>query len=163
MRPAKELPRILEAVVPEYLGGVVKKVAVVMLIGFLGLVVGGVFDVIFPSNYEVADALILPVHSPHSASDLVRMTRDDHPGVSVGAHGRVIDFSATGSLGEAGRAVTLANRAVIEANDGKVKAWFHGLTGRRPTVKYTLLGFLAGLGAALGFLVPPKWRITASA
>jgi len=68
------------------------------------------------------------------------------------AHGgRCIDFSAIGSLGDAVRAVTLANRAVIAANDGKVKTWFHGRTVRRPTVKYALRGLLAGLGAALGF------------
>ncbi len=42
----------------------VKKVAVVMLLGFRGLVVGGVFDVVFPSNYELGDELILPAHSP---------------------------------------------------------------------------------------------------
>jgi hypothetical protein len=142
---------------------VVKKVATVMLLGIVGLVVGGAFDMVFPSNYVVADALILPAHSPHSASDLVRMTSGDHPGVFVDAHGRAIDFSATGSLGDAGKAVTLANRAVVAANDGKVKTWFHGLTERAPTVKYALLGLLAGVGAALGFLVPPKWRVTASA
>jgi hypothetical protein len=129
----------------------------------LGLVVGGVFDVLFPSNYEVADALMLPADSPHSASDLVTMTRDDHPGVLIVAHGGRFYFSATGSLGDAVTAVTLANRAVIAANDGKVKTWFHGRTVRGPTVKYALLGLLAGLGAALGFLVPPKWRVTASA
>jgi len=94
----------------------------------------------------------------------VTMTRDDHPGVFIVAHGgRFIDFSATGSLGDAVRVVTLANRAVMAANDGTVKTWFHGRTVRRPTVKYALLGLLAGLGAALGFLVPPKWRVTASA
>ena len=42
----------------------VKKVATIMLLGFVGLVVGGVFDVVFPSNYEVADALMLPADSP---------------------------------------------------------------------------------------------------
>ena len=77
--------------------------------------------------------------------------------------GRSIDFSASGSLGDAGRALNLANRAVIEANDGKVKMWLDDLTTRRPTVRYGLFGLLAGLGAALGFLVPPKWRVIASA
>jgi hypothetical protein len=58
--------------------------------------------------------------------------------------------------------VTLANRAVIAANDGKVKTWLHGRTVRRPTVKYGLLGLLAGLGAGLGIVVPPKRRVTTS-
>ncbi len=141
-----------------------KRVAAVALLGFLGLVVGVVFDVVFPSSYEVADALVLPAHSPHSASDLVSMTRNDHPGVLVVAHGgRGIFFSATGSLGDADRAVTLANRAVIAANEGKVKAKVYGTAARRPTVRYGLPGLLAGLGAALGFLVPPRWRVTATA
>ena len=77
--------------------------------------------------------------------------------------GRSIDFSASGSLGDAGRALNLANRAVIAANEGKVKARVYGTAARRPTVRYGLLGLLAGLGAALGFLVPPKWRVIASA
>src|SRR5690242_16404946 len=98
-----------------------KKVMAVVLLGFLGLAAGFAFGVLFPS-YEVGDVIVLPAHSPYSASDLVRMTRGDHPGVLVTAHRRVISFSATGSLRDADRAVTLANRAVIAANEGKVKA-----------------------------------------
>lgn len=136
-----------------------KRVMVIVLLGFLGLTAGAAFGVLFP-RYEVDDALVLPAHSPHSASDLVIMTRDDHPGVLVTAHGRAISFSATGSLGDADRAVTLANRAVIAANEGKVKARVYGSAGRQPLGRYALIGLLAGLGAALGFLVPPKWRMT---
>jgi hypothetical protein len=89
------------------------------------------------------------------------MTRDDHPGVLVVADGgRSISFSARGSLGDADRAVTLANRAVIAANDGKVKARVYGSAVRVPTGRYGLLGFLAGLGAGLGFLMPPRSRVT---
>ena len=135
----------------------------VVLLGFLGVMTGIAVDVLFPTSYEFGDTLVLPAHSPHSASDLVRTTRDDHPGVLVIAHGaRHIEFSATGSLGVTNRAMTLAKKAVIAANDGKVKTWFPDLTVRRPTVRYTLLGLLAGLGTALGFLVPPLSRGTAN-
>jgi hypothetical protein len=104
------------------------------------------------------------------------MTRDDHPGVRVVAYGghcqgcqwlkRHIGFSATGSVSSRERAVRLAVREVIAANDGKGTTWDplvervprrgHGLSG------YALTGLLAGLGAAVGFLVPPKSRVTAA-
>jgi hypothetical protein len=151
-------------VIQEYLGGMLKRATLVVLLGFLGLTAGVTFDMFFPSSYEVDDALVLPAHSPHSAADLVSMTRDDHPGVLVVAHGaHHIEFSATGSLGDADRAVTLANRAVILANEGKVKARVYGAAIRQPGGRYALIGLLAGLGAALGFLVPPRWRVTAPA
>jgi hypothetical protein len=139
-----------------------KTVAAVLLLGFLGLTAGVVFDGLFPSNYQVGDALVLSAHSPHSAPDLLSMTRDDHPGVLVVAHGRSITFSATGSLGAADRAVSLANRAVIAANNGKVKARLYG-TASPAGGRYTLMGLLAGLSAALGFLVPSRSRVTAAA
>jgi hypothetical protein len=133
---------------------------IVVLLGYLCLAVDVTLNVPF-SGYEVGDALQLPANSPHSASDLVRMTRDDHPGVLVEAHRRTISFSARGSLDDADRAVNLANRAVIAANDGKVKARVSGSAVPTPLGIDVLFGVLAGLSAALGFLVPPRSRVTA--
>ena len=153
------------AVVSEYVEGVLKRVMVAVLLvvplAFVGLFAGFELDMFFPSNYNVGDALVLPAQSPHSASDLARMTRDDHPGVLVVAGRRSISFSATGSLGDANRAVALANRAVIAANNGKIKTILHGTSVRVPSGRYVLLCLLAGLSAALGFLVPPRSRVTA--
>ena len=137
--------------------GVLKRVTAVLLLGFLGLIAGYAFGVFFP-RYDVEYAIRLPAHSPHSAWDLVRMTHGDHPGVRVVAFGRNIDFSATGSLGSADRAVNLAARKVIAANGGKVRTSFIGNPGRLIPASYLLSGLLAGLGTALGFLVPPRAR-----
>ena len=134
----------------------------IVLFAFLGLTAGIAFGVPFPS-YDVDGGLVLPPHSPHSVSELVRMTRDDHPGVRVDGHGRYIEFSATGSLSGAWRAVSQATREVIAANNGKVKGFEYGRAERIPLSGYGLFGFLAGLGTALGFLVPPRWRVTAPA
>jgi hypothetical protein len=156
---------------------VLKQVAAVVLLGLLGLTAGVAVGVLSsPAQaFYVETGLLLPAHSPHTASDLTRMTRDDHPGVRITAYGgrcqqcrwlkRHIDFSDTGSLRSTERAVHLAIREVIAANDGKGETWDpvvwrvprsgHGLVG------YGLTGLLAGLGAAIGFLVPPKSRVTA--
>ena len=135
-------------------------VLLVVPLAFVGLVAGFELDRFFPSNYQVGDELWLPVDSPHSAVDLVRMTRDDHPGVRVDYAGRSIYFSATGSLVDADKAVYLANRAVIAANNGKVQTWMPNMPGRVPSGKYAPLCLLAELSAALGFLVPPRSRLT---
>jgi len=140
---------------------VLKRVLVVVLLGFLGLAAGMAFGAVFP-RYQVDYAILLPAHSPHSASDLVRMTRDDHPGVRVVDYRlNVVEFSAIGSLASAERAVNLAARDVIAANDGKVKTRFISNPGQIPQPAfYALIGLLAGVGIALGFVVPPKSRLT---
>jgi hypothetical protein len=135
-------------------------ILLVVPLAFVALVAGFELDTFFPSNYQVGDAVVLPANSPHSAADLVRMTRDDYPGVRVDYAGRSISFSATGSLGDADKAVDRANRAVIAANNGKIKTMVHGMSVRVPSGRYALLCLLAGLSAALGFLVPPRSRLT---
>jgi hypothetical protein len=159
---------------------VVKRIVVVVLLGCVGLTAGVVFGTLFPSydvtRYSVPAGLLLPVDSPHSAADLVRMTRDDHPGVRVIAYGgrcqgcrwlkRHIGFYATGSLGSTERAVHLAIREVIAANDGKVERAWLGEILRLPPRRYGLsgygiIGLLAGISAALGFLLPPRSRLAA--
>jgi hypothetical protein len=73
----------------QYVEGVLKKVAAVVLLGLLGLTAGvafGVFSSPAPA-FHVETGLLLPAHSPHTASDLTLMTRDNHPGVRVVAYG----------------------------------------------------------------------------
>jgi hypothetical protein len=122
---------------------------------------GVAFAVLFP-RYEIGAGLVQPANSPHSAPELVIMTRDDHPGVIVDGRGRFIEFSATsGSLSGRWRAVNQATRAVVAANNGNVKAT-HGFAAQLPLAGlYGLFGFLAGLGTALGFLLPLRSRVTA--
>ncbi|HEX9035000.1 MAG TPA: hypothetical protein VF834_24425 [Streptosporangiaceae bacterium] len=140
-----------------------KRFALVVLLGLLGLAAGFTYGVLFPS-FGVGDALVLPADSPRSAMDLVTVTRGDHPGVLITSHGRIISFSATGSLGDADRAVALANQAVVAANNGKVKAILRGLPAPLyQTSRYALTGLLAGLVPALGFLVPRRRRVTSTA
>ncbi|HEX9515077.1 MAG TPA: hypothetical protein VF940_02765 [Streptosporangiaceae bacterium] len=55
-------------------------------------------------------------------------------------------------------ALTLATSSFIRADDGKFKVIFHGTAGRLP---YGLFGLLAGMSAALGFLVRPRSCVTA--
>jgi hypothetical protein len=170
----------MSTVAKEYVERVVKRIVVVVLLGCVGLTAGVVFGTLFPSydvtRYDVPAGLLLPANSPHSASELVIMTRDDHPGVRVIAYGgrcqgcrwlrRHIGFDATGSLGSTERAVHLAIREVIAVNDGKVDRTWPGEILRLPPRRYGLsgyglIGLLAGISAALGFLVPPRSRLTA--
>ena len=106
---------------------------------------------------------MLPAHSPHSAAHLVRITRGDHPGMRVDAYRRSISFSATGSVRSAWRAVNQATREVIALNHGKVGHPEGGFAVRQSLFGYGMFGFLAGLGTALGFLMPPRSRATATA
>jgi hypothetical protein len=124
-----------------------------------------------------------------SAPDLVRLFRGDHPGVREVAHGeRVIELSPTG-LSPSDRwlvcmidrrhcndytAHWLAMRKVVQGpllgNGGRpYKVTWHGAppvgfssaatSAGFPWGDYVLIGLLAGLSAALGFLVPPKSRL----
>ena len=143
-------------------GARLTKVMAVVLLGFLGLTAGIAVGVLFP-RYEVGGGLRLPAHSPHSAPDLVNMTRNDHPGVSVVAYGeRNIGFSTTDSISSADRAVNLAYKELVAANDGKIKRVFYGLAAPLGPDADGLKGLLAGLGTALGFLVPPRSRTRAT-
>src|SRR5262245_16882897 len=135
-------------------------ILLVVPLAFVALVAGFELDRFFPSNYQVGDELVLPVDGPHSAADLVMMTRDDHPGVSVEGAGRSISFSATGSLDDAGKALDQGNKAVIAANNGKFQTWLPDMTLPAPSGRYILLCLIAEMSAALGFLVPPRSRRT---
>ena len=142
-----------------YLRGMLKRFAAVVLLAFIGLAAGVAYSVLSPS-FAVGDTFVLPAHSPRSAMDLVVIARNGRPSVLVTSHGRQISFSSTGSLGHADRAVEMANRAVLAANNGRIKAVLRYLPARLyKTSSDALIGLLAGLGTALGFLVPFRWRM----
>jgi hypothetical protein len=186
------------------LTNVLKKVVVVVLLGFVGLTAGVAYGMQFRSH-DIGETLKLTAGSPHSAAELINITRDYHPGVRAVAHGtRVIDLSVADRLsaydiafvcpwaaqqlysaplrlsypekveqrrpfidggpplceGDTARifALTLATSSFIRTDDGKFRVIFNGTPSRLP---YGLLGLLAGLSAALGFLVLPRSRVTA--
>ena len=98
---------------------------------------------------------------------MVAMTRGEHPGVRVlAAGGRVVTVSASGSLMGSANAVGAATRELIGYAGGKVMTI--GSAGHalmRPlgnAVHYGAVGLLAGIGAGLGFVVPPRRRVTTS-
>jgi hypothetical protein len=59
-------------------------------------------------------------------------------------------------LGQGGR-----QYAMIWRGAPPVGFWWAGASGRLPMGAYVLFGLLAGLSAALGFLVPPRSSVTA--
>lgn len=142
----------------------IKKVAAFLLIVLFGLAVGIALRVVFPS-YFVGDGLELPRDTPHTASELVALTRGDHPGVTVTAPtGHSIFFSATGSLNDADKAVSQAIRAAISANNGKFATIVNGASYRLSAIRSGVLGLTAGIVTALiSLLVAPQRRRLASA
>jgi hypothetical protein len=131
-----------------------------------------------------------PVHF-RSARDTVRLFRRDHPGVREVAHGeRVIEVTAAGLSPSARWQVCmiarrhcddytahwLAMRQVVQRTllgsggrsyeviwRGAPPTGFSSaaMSGRLPIGGNVLFGLLAGLSTALGFLVPPRSRVTA--
>ena len=170
------------------LTGVLKRVVVVVLLGLVGLTAGIVYAALFPPSYGATIVLPAESSYTFpsryvSAPGLVTSirARHEHPGVRLVAHGeRVIELS-TGSLSDRDRAVvcafwnerhrpsvcdddtahrlalhdTVMTVRLSEAPGRKFKVMWHGLADRYP---YGLLGLLAGLSAALGFL-PPRLRL----
>ena len=144
-----------------------RKVAIVVLLGLVGLVIGVKATSLGGPRYEAFAQLDLPAHS-HEAPALVAMTKGQHPGVRVSAAGgRSVEVSANGSLYGSADAVGAAARELIAHAHGKVH-WI-GSAGHalmRPLgnpVHYGAVGFLAGLGAGLGFVVPVAASLTRSA
>ena len=180
------------------LTGVLKRVAVVVLLGLVGLTAGVAYGTLFSSN-EFGATIVLPAESSYtfpsrydSAPDLMREMRGLHPGVHLVAHGgSVIDLSVTGSVSDKSRARGFSDKDLVcafwnerhrpsvcdddtarrlalhrsvsmvmldQAPGRKFKVMWHGTAGRLP---YGLFGLLAGMSAALGFLVPPRSSVTA--
>ena len=109
-------------------------------------------------RYYVDEAIVLaPGSDPRH---LVAVMKGKHPGVQVVARApRLIVISATGSF-HAGWLVTKAGGEVVALNDGKAKRSVAGF-GRGLAVNPVDYGLLAGLGAGLGFVVPPRRRAPA--
>jgi len=152
--------------VPEYIGGVLKRVMMVVLLGFVGLIVGVMVTPLGGPSYNASGEIWLPAHSRESATDLVSMVKGQHPGVRViPAGSRSIYVSVNGSLNGSANAYDAAVRDLLGHVHGKVHTV--GTAGHaliRTTlgnpVHYGAIGLLAGLSAALGFLVPPRSRLT---
>jgi hypothetical protein len=157
------------------LTGVLTRVMVVVLLGCVGLTAGLAYGTLFSSN-EIGATIVVPAESSYtfpsrysSAPDVVRIMRGLHRGVRVVAHGdRVLELSANGSLSDAQKAAGLrpvslryAVNMVLLGVGRMPKVIWHGTAGRLPLGGYVLFGLLAGLSAALGFLVPPTSRATA--
>lgn len=134
-----------------------------MLLGLAGLTAGVASGMLFPG--EIRETFVVPAHTL-PASDLVRMERGQHPGVRVVAHGRrVIDLSTSGSVRDADEAwCALDLDALYAFHDGPGPTCgvpVHPRDPRLPRGDFGLFGLLAGMSAALGFLVPPESRVTA--
>src|SRR5262245_60111221 len=144
-----------------------KRVMVVVLLGCIGLTAGVAVTGMGGQRYVKTAEILLRPNS--DASHIVAMTKSQHPGVRVFAHsnGRrpTITVSATGSPEGAFNAVSTATTQVIRQADGHFKSALSSFETiqQRPLgnpVHYGMVGLLAGLSAALGFLVPPRSRLT---
>ena len=144
-----------------------KRIAMVGGLALLGLMAGYASTYLGGPRYHIGTVLWLPRHSAHSPAELVAMTSGRHPGAQVRASGgNKISIEATGSIEGAEHAVREAYGAVVAANDGQFQflpyyAHFAdpvGLAGGEPLHR-GMDGMLAGIGAALGFLFPPRSRV----
>ena len=138
----------------------VKKLMIVALLGLAGLALAVAVTALGGPRYNASDEMWLPAHSREPATDLVAMVQGQHPGVRViPAGNRVIYVSANGSLAGSANAVGAAVRELIGHADGNVSvmgraghALIRTTLGNR--VHYGAVGLLAGIGAAVGLLVP---------
>jgi hypothetical protein len=151
---------LLQHCVPEYVESVLKRVMVVVLLGFVGLVVGVMVTPLGGPSYNASGVIRLPAHSPQSSTDLVTMVRGQHPGVRViPAGNRSIYVSVNGSLNGSTNAYTAAIRDLlghVHGTASTIGRAGHALVGTPlgNPVHYGAVGLLAGLSVGLGFLVP---------
>lgn len=143
-----------------------RRIAIIVLLGTLGFSVGYVSTWLGGHRYYIGTVLWLPRHSAHSPAELVAMTSGRHPGAQVRASGgNMISIEATGTILSADHAMRVAYKEVVAANDSKFQflpyyAHFADqseLTWGNPMHR-GLVGLLAGISVALGFLVPPRSR-----
>ena len=127
---------------------------VVVLLGCVGLTAGVAFGTVFSSNQSRAPVYsvptVLPLRSCHQGwrsvywpSDMVARPRWKHPGVR----------------GLAPHARCLLQMPSMPVRLGSVSD--SAPSGGLAIGDYVLFGFLGGLSAAVGFLVPPKSSLTA--
>jgi hypothetical protein len=126
----------------EYIEGVLQRVMIVVLLGCVGLTAGVAFGTVF-SSPQISVSIMLPVQNrchqdwrSYSPSDLAFPRGPHHPVMRR--------LTPGGSC-------LLKSPAVITQPSG-------GL----PMGGYVLFGLVAGLSAALGFLVPPRSSVTAA-
>ncbi len=138
-----------------------KKLAFVGVLALVGLVGGIAITGLGGLRVEIGSTLYLPArNSPHTSAELVAMTRGHHPGAQVWAQGRSISIRAAGSFTDAELAMRAAYGELVASNDRKFKSYYPDFADQ---VGFTwgdrfrngLLGLLAGISVAIGFLVPP--------
>src|SRR5262244_772850 len=109
------------AVVSEYIEAMLRRAMVVVLLGFVGLVVGVMVTPLGGPSYNASGEIWLPAHSRVSATDLVAMVKGQHPGVRViPAGSRTINVSVNGSLNGSANAYGAALRELLGHVHGKV-------------------------------------------
>ena len=154
-----------------------RKLEVLVLFGLLGLVAGfgaclygqyyhpGWFGWLGGYRYYAAEAVRLPPGS--DAHLLVAEMRGKHPGVQLVISPRrfrgprKIEISATGSIHE-GLTVAKAGREIVALNDGQGKRLVYYSLGATELAGNPLeYGLLAGVGTALGLVVPARRRAPA--
>jgi hypothetical protein len=145
-----------------------RRVMVVVLFGCVGLAAGVAYAALFKPSYEVSEAIrFVPTGVCGCVPDgttlrrLGALTRSHHPGVQVTVARSVpsVYFSATGSIPSAEQAVSSAAKDIIAPlyiGGPKLVRGIPAPVALGNAVPYGLLGLLAGVSAALGFLVPPK-------
>src|SRR5215475_2182676 len=118
----------------EYIEGMLRKVMVVVLLGCVGLTAGVAFGTVFSSNQSRAS--IPSIQPPAQSSCYWRWPPD--LAAHRGPHHHPVARSSFRCL--------VKSPAIVTDS---------APSGRLPMGGYVLLGLLAGLSAALGFLVPP--------
>ena len=143
--------RLKQHRVPEYIEGMLRRVVVVVLLGCVGLTAGVAFGTLFSSNQS--RAFSSNESRPFSGNGIKASIVP--PAVRYGCHQSLRLYSAPGPVTNIG-----AHTHVSAPTHGERLR--HGApSGRLPMGDYVLFGLLAGLSAAVGFLVPPKSSLTA--
>jgi hypothetical protein len=130
---------------------------------------GVVYAYLFKPSYEISEAIrFVPtgvcgcVPDGYTLRRLAAMTQSQHPGVQITVARNLpsVYISATGSIPGADRAVRSAARDLIAPSTSAGPSTSRGCPPRLPWAMRSLWldRLLAGLGAALGFLVPPRAR-----
>src|SRR5258705_13123683 len=121
-----------------------RRVMVVVLLACVGLTAGVAFGTLFSGNGSKASIVLPAVRTTvlptvrFSCHQSWRLNSASDPGANVGVHDTHMSAPTHG------------------------ERLRHGPpSGRLPMGGYILFGLLAGLSAALGFLVPPKLSLTA--
>ncbi len=152
---------------------ILRSLAIVVLLGLVGLVAGGAFAVtdLGPRSYTATEEFTLPAHS-HDAIRLAAVARSQHvEGVRV----RVLDGhtlqvtghgSLTGSVSALEAVVSQVRKAIKDmslTHVWSIHGGVHALARRSQgnAVQTGGIGLLAGLGAGLGIVVPLRRRMTA--